>query len=210
MVLFFLLLLAFVLIGLFVESRQTRLVGFAVVGSATVALVAYTYFREHETLPPGNPAGTANSPAAEPGQVRQALTALKTSDAAVLNRRLEPVVDTYVGNDGHQYQRPNLYLWSFSGQIKNLSAEHMLKDLTLRVRLYSCPSYFTPSNNEAPVEDIRLKCTTNGERSVGLYDLDLPSGAAKDFSTQVTFVDQRDPVNWRFTVDVERAVAEVR
>lgn len=210
MVLFFLLLVAFVLIGLFVESRQTRLLGFAVVGSAIIALVAYTYYREHELLPSANPSSELDTPAAEPADIRRALTALKPADVAVLNRQLEPVVETSVGNDGQQVQRPNSFLWSFAGTIRNMSPDHMLKDLTLRVRLYSCPSYFTPSNNEAAVEDIRLRCTTNGERSVGLYDLDLPAGAAEAFSKQITFVDQREPVNWRFTVDVERAVAEVR
>lgn len=210
MVLFFLLLVAFVLIGLFVELRQTRLLGFAVVGSAIIALVAYTYYREHELLPSANPSSELDTPAAAPADIRRALTALKPADVAVLNRQLEPVVETSVGNDGQQVQRPNSFLWSFAGTIRNMSPDHMLKDLTLRVRLYSCPSYFTPSNNEAAVEDIRLRCTTNGERSVGLYDLDLPAGAAEAFSKQITFVDQREPVNWRFTVDVERAVAEVR
>jgi len=206
MALLFLLLLACVLIGLFVESPRTRFVGFAVAGVMAVGIIAYALFREHQELPAA-PGGS--EPAAAPQQVQRSLMAMKPSDIAVVNRVLEPVVETVTGNDGQPQERPNLHLWTFAAEVRNLTADHAVKDVTLRVRLYSCPSYFTTPNNALQVDELRLRCTTNGERSVGIYDVDVPAGGSKPFSQQITFIDQREPVNWRYTVDVERVVAAV-
>lgn len=212
MLLFFLLLLACVLIGLYAETRRTQIIGFVSVGFLAVLLIGYLVFHEQQPLPPQVPQGAPANPVggAPSGKFEQSLTALKPSDIAVINRRLEPGVETYTGNDGLQHQRANLYSWTLSGTVKNLSASFPLKDLTLRVRLFSCPSYFTTPNEAVQSDDVELKCTTNGERTVGLYNLKLAPGAEQAFSQPITFIDQRDPVNWRYTVDVDRAVADVK
>ena len=211
MILFFILLVACVLIGLYAESRQTRIIGFSVVGCLAILLVGYLMLHERQPLPNGDtttaPVNSQNSTPA--GKFEQSLNAIRPADIAIVNRRLEPRKETYTGNDGLQHDRPNYSAWTLSGEVKNLSANYPVKDLTLLVRLFSCPSYFTAPNEETQIDELELKCTTNGERTVGLYGLKLPPGGTKPFTQQITFIDQREPVNWRYWVDVDRVVADV-
>jgi hypothetical protein len=205
MITFFILLLAAVLIGLFAESKSTRIIGISIIAGIAVLVAGYLYWRETAT------SVSQQSRQAVPAQTRvqgQTLTELSPSDIALSGINLESGVETYWGIDGKQYQRPNLETWTLSGEVRNISRDHRVKEVALTVQLYSCPSYFTTPVSAVKFEDLSLVCSRIGERSVGLYDLDLPPQGAKKFSEAVTFANQGEAINWRFWVAVARVVAQ--
>jgi hypothetical protein len=204
MITFFILLLAAVLIGLFAESWMTRIVGLSLVAAMAAGVAGYLYWRESggmsSEIRPRVPAATQAQ--------SERLTELPPSEIGLTGIKLESEVETYSGIDGKQYQRPNLQSWILSGEVKNLSPDHRVKDVALRVRLYSCPPYFTTPMEAVKYEDLSLICSRIGERSVGLYDLDLPAQGMKNFTQPVTFPNQGEAINWRFWVEVARVVAQ--
>ncbi|MGH6875208.1 MAG: hypothetical protein ACREDW_09335 [Aestuariivirgaceae bacterium] len=205
MITFFILLLAAVLIGLFAESKSTRIIGISIIAAIAAVVAGYLYWRET--------AGTEHPQARQtaPAQTRvqgQTFTELSPSDIALSGINLESGVDTYSGIDGKQHQRPNLREWTLSGDVRNLSRDHRVKDVALRVQLYSCPPYFTTPVAAVKFEELSLICSRIGERSVGLYDLDLPPQGSKKFSVPLTFPSQGEAINWRFWVEVARVVAQ--
>ena len=204
MITFFILLLAAVLIGLFAESNSTRVIGISIVAAIAVLVGGYLYWRDTASV-------SRQARDTVPAQTRvpgETLTELSPSDIALAGINLESGVETYWGIDGKQYQRPNLETWTLSGEVRNLSRDHRVKDVALMVQLYSCPSYFTTPVPAVKFEDLSLICSRIGERSVGLYDLDLPPQAEKRFSEPVTFPNQGEAINWRFWVAVARVVAQ--
>jgi hypothetical protein len=209
---FFILALAAVLIWLFAESRTTRIVGFSIVGVITVLIAIYLVWRETSGSTQGHvPQATVPQPPAPKAEIfEQSLTALKPSDVGLLEVKLESGVETYFGIDGKQYERPDLKSWTLSGEVKNLSNQYAVKDVTFNVRLYSCPSYYTAPFNEVKFEELSSICSKIGERSVGLYDLKLAPGSTKQFSQALTFANQGNARNWRFWVDVTRVVAQLQ
>ena len=205
MITFFVLLVAAVLIGLFAESNLTRAIGISIVAAIAVLVGGYLYWRDTATSVP--PQARQTVPAQTRGQ-GQTLTELSPSDVALAGINLESGVETYWGIDGKQYQRPNLESWTLSGEVRNISRDHRVKEVALKVQLYSCPSYFTTPVSAVKLEDLSLICSRIGERSVGLYDLDMPPQAQKKFSEPVTFPNQGEAINWRFWVAVARVVAQ--
>jgi hypothetical protein len=205
---FFILLLIAVLIWLFAESRTSRIVGFSIVGLIAVLIGIYLIWRETG----GNISDQAPQATTQPAPVPEATPAeqsdLRPSDITLSGIKLDSGVETYSGIDGKQYERPNLRSWTLSGSVKNLSTDHGVRDVTLNVRLYSCPPYYTTPINEVKSEELSLICSKIGERSVGLYDLNLPPDQEKQFSQPLTFPNQGNALNWRFWVDVARVVAK--
>jgi hypothetical protein len=207
---FFVLALAAVLIWLFAESKITRMVGFGIVGAIAVMVAIYLFWRESQgsvDRPPTEIAKPQGLPDAK--QVEESFTALSPSDVALTRVSLQSGVETYSGIDGKQYERPDLRSWTFSGEAKNLSKSHAVKDVIVDVRLYSCPSYYTTPVNEVKYEELSLVCSKIGERSLGLYDLKLDPGTAKSFSQEFRFANQGDAINWRYWVEVTRVVAQI-
>ena len=205
MITFFVLLLAAVLIGLFAESKSTRIIGISIIAAIAVLVGGYLYWRDTATSVSRQARQTL------PAQTRvqgQTLSELSPSDIALSGINFQSEVETYWGIDGKQYQRPNLDSWTLSGEVRNLSRDHRVKEVALRVQLYSCPSYFTTPVSAVKFEDLSLICSRIGERSVGLYDLDLPLQGGKNFSEPVTFPNQGEAINWRFWVAVARVVAQ--
>jgi hypothetical protein len=205
MITFFILLLAAVLIGLFAESKSTRIIGISIIAAIAIVVAGYLYWRETAATIPDRARQT------EPAQTRvqrETLTELAPSDIALSGIDFRSGIETYSGIDGKQYQRPNLRTWTLSGEVRNASRDHRVKDVALRVQLYSCPSYFTTPIAAVKYEDLSLICSRIGERSVGLYDLDLPPLGTKKFSEPLTFPNQGEAINWRFWVEVARVVAQ--
>jgi hypothetical protein len=205
MITFFVLLLAAVLIGLLAESNSTRVIGISIVAAIAVLVGGYLYWRDTATSVSRQARPTVPEETPVPGQT---LTELSPSDIALAGIDLESGVETYWGIDGKQYQRPNLETWTLSGEVRNISRDHRVKDVALKVQLYSCPSYFTTPVAAVKFEDLSLICSRIGERSVGLYGLDLPPQAEKKFSEPVSFPNQGEAINWRFWVAVARVVAQ--
>jgi hypothetical protein len=209
---FFVLILAAVLIWLFAESKTSRIVGFSIVGIIGVLIAAYIFWRETQVSSRDHPPQASSAPeqpSPQPGTAERAFTELEPSDVGLAKIALTSGVETYSGIDGKQYERPDLRSWTLSGEVTNLSPEHMVKDVTLNVRLYSCPSYFTVPVNEVKFEDLSLICSKIGDRSLGLYDLRLAPKAAKQFSQPFKFANQGNAINWRYWVDVTRVVAQL-
>jgi hypothetical protein len=208
---FFILALAAVLIWLFAESKTSRIVGFSIVGVIAVALGLYIIWRETQSssqdhLPQTTTAQPQSAP--EPAPIERSLTALKPSDVRLQKLALESQVETYFGIDGKQYERPDLKSWTLKGEAVNLSAEYTVKDVTLNVRLYSCPNYYTTPFEEVKAEELSLICSKIGERSLGLYDLNISPEGTKPFAQPFTFANQGEAINWRFWVEVTRLVAQ--
>jgi hypothetical protein len=207
---FFILALAAVLIWLFAESRTSRIVGFSIVGVIAAAVGLYIIWRETQSSSRDHPPQTTAQPqsAPEPATIERSLTALKPSDIRLQKLTLESQVETYFGIDGKQYERPDLKSWTLKGEVANLSAEHSVKDVTLNVRLYSCPNYYTTPFEAVKAEELALICSKIGERSLGLYDLNTPAEGTKPFAQPFTFANQGNAINWRFWVEVTRVVAQ--
>jgi hypothetical protein len=207
---FFVLALAAVLVWLFAESKMTRMVGLGILGAIAVLAAVYLFWRETQNSverPPTEIARPQTPPDAR--TVEESFTVLSPADVALTRVSLESGVETYSGIDGKQYERPNLKSWTLSGEAKNLSKTYRVKDVILNVRLYSCPSYYSTPVNEVKYEDLSLICSKIGERSLGLYDLDLAPGSAKPFAQDFRFLNQGNALNWRYWVDVTRVVAQI-
>jgi hypothetical protein len=207
---FFVLALAAILIWLFAESRMTRMVGFGMVGTIAVLGAAYLVWRESQgslQRPPTEVATQQVPP--DPKRVEDSLTVLSPADVQLTRVSLASGVETYFGIDGKQYERPNLKSWTLSGEARNLSKTHAVRDVILNVRLYSCPSYYSTPLNEVKYEELSLICSKIGERSLGLYDLKLAAGSTKPFSQDFRFLSQGNAVNWRYWVEVTRVVAQI-
>lgn len=207
---FFVLALAAVLVWLFAESKVTRMVGFGILGAIAVLAAAYLFWRESQysvERPPTEVAKPQAPPDAK--KVEESFTVLSAADVALTPVSLKSGVETYYGIDGKQYQRPDFKSWTLSGEAKNLSKTYTVRDVILNVRLYSCPSYYSTPVNEVKYEELSLICSKIGERSLGLYDLELPPGTAKAFAQDFQFLNQGNAVNWRYWVEVTRVVAQI-
>ena len=207
---FFVLALAAVLVWLFAESKMTRIVGFGILGAIAVLAAVYLFWRESQNSVARPPTDIAN-PQAPPDarKVEESLTVLSPADVALTRVSLKSGVETYSGIDGKQYERPDLRSWTLSGEAKNLSKTYTVRDVILNVRLYSCPSYYSTPVNEVKYEELSLICSKIGERSLGLYELELSPSAAKPFAQDFRFVNQGNALNWRYWVEVTRVVAQI-
>jgi hypothetical protein len=107
---FFILALAAVLVWLFAESKASRIAGFGIVGVIAVLVAVYIVWRENQTSSQEHSSGATvqRQPAPPPDVFEQSLTALKPSDVALSQMKLESGMETYFGIDGKQYQRPDL------------------------------------------------------------------------------------------------------
>ena len=133
---FFVLILAAVLIWLFAESRTSRIVGFSIVGIIGVLIAAYIFWRETQVSSRDHPPQASSAPeqpSPQPGTAERAFTELEPSDVGLAKIALMSGVETYSGIDGKQYERADLRSWTLSGEVTNLSPEHMVKDVTLNV-----------------------------------------------------------------------------
>jgi hypothetical protein len=208
---FFILALVAVLIWLFAESKTTRVVGLSIVGAIAMLVAFYLGWRETERGTRGYTPQVSVQPQPTPQaeSFERSLTVLKPSDVQLSKLKLESGTEKYFGIDGKQYERPDLKTWTLSGEVKDLATQYTVKDVILTVRLYSCPSYYTASHNESKIEELSLICSKVGERSLGLYDLQIPPQGGKPFSQSFAFANQGNAINWRYWVDVTRVVAQL-
>lgn len=209
----FLFLVAGILVWMFSDSKSTRVIGLSVLGAIAAILAIFFYFldnpdRREAVQPVPDPSVAEVKELTRKQETSQ--LALKPSDVALLRRSLTPGKKTTVDGQGKQYQTPDLFSWTVSGDIKNLSEKNSVKDVYLRVSLFDCPVYFDTTQQEITFQSLKSACSVIGERSVGLYDLKIVPGSSKKFSETVQFNDQIEPRNWRSWINVDRvsAVAE--
>lgn len=206
----FLFVIAVMLVWLFVESRRTRLAALGLIGF--VALVTLYFFlvldaperREGSKQVRG---ADVSDTAQLRAKIERARTALTADKIAMGSARLEPGKSTTWGSDGKAHERLDLFSWTFNAEIKNLSDEFAVRDLYIRVRLFSCPSFFQTPAEEVVVDQLERRCALIGDRNVGFYDLRIDPGSSRPISDTITFDNQPEPRNWRYWADVARVDA---
>ena len=123
---------------------------------------------------------------------------LRPQDIAVIRRKLETGTEFYWDNEGNRVERPDLFSWTFSGEIKNVSEEHTAKNVTFEIRIFSCPVFFSTPVESAQIDELRSNCNPAGERNLTLYNVNLPPGQTKQFKEDFKINNQREPRNWRY------------
>ena len=206
----FLFLVAGFLVWMFADSRATRAVGFGVLGAiAAIALIFFYFLDDPE-----------RREAAQPGQdqaiqrvqdvTRKLETqrfSLKPDDVALVGTELKAVSRVTYNNAGERVETPDLFSWVVSGEARNLSSEHGIKDIYLRIRLFDCPQFYTTTQAQSDLKDLSRTCSRIGERNLGLYSVGIEPGGAKTFEDTLSFNDQTEPRNWRYWITVDRVNA---
>ena len=108
---------------------------------------------------------------------------------------------------GARQTRPDYSVWRFSGEVGNGGEGAALRSVTFRLRLFSCPAYFTTPPEAVTAALLNASCTPLGERSVSVYDLDLAPGASRPFAETVRFAAGVAPSNWRYWADIINVTA---
>ncbi len=198
----------FLMVFLVLNSTKTRLVALGVL-TFIASLVAFYFLviegAEQQAVPPAADEKLESTRAlAEKAQL--ARRAIKPQEIVVDDQALKPGTEQYRRSDGQLADRPDLFSWVFSGNLKNLNGEYAVRDVVFRVRLFSCPDFFSGDIELAVLE---VKCNTIGDRRVGLYDLDIAAGAAKPFQEKISFDNQPAPGNWRYRADVMSVTARI-
>ncbi len=209
----FLFLIAGILVWMFADSKSTRAIGLGVLAAIAGVLTFFFYFldqperREAAVLEPDKAIAEVED---RSRKLEKARFALKPRDIALLKPKLAPDKKVAVNASGEQQEASDLFHWTVSGAAKNLSSQHTVQDLSLRVRLFDCPVFFTTPAEKAQLDELSRDCSMSGQRTLGLYAVKIAPGATHTFSEAVEFNDQIEPRNWRFWVEVSdvSAVAE--
>lgn len=195
---------------LFTESA-TRIIAIGLIAFiAAVSLLYFLVLDQPERREAQTPARETQERVAEELLQRQAQSQnlIKPADIALLKRTLKSGTDYYWGADGQRMERPDLFDWTFSGEIKNGSPAHTVKDLDIRIRLYSCPTYFSTPVEQAVITELSRNCNQVGERIMTLYGLNLAPNEARGFDEKVNLNNRIEPRNWRYWADVTRVVSQ--
>ena len=208
----FLLLLAFVLAWLFTETKFTRWLAFVAI--TLIAGFVAGYFLLFQT-----PEGRRGDNVPEAGLDRREVEnqrnaevsrfALQVEKIALRKRSLTPGTLVTWDNEGNKLEQPDLYTWTFSGDVQNTSDKHTAQDITFEIRLYSCPDYFTTPIASATFDQLQKNCNPVWDRNLTLYNISLKPGEIKQFSEAFKINNQRDPQNWRYWAKVSRVTAAV-
>ncbi len=209
----FLFLILGILIWMFADSKATRWIGLGVLSA--IALISGVFFyvldqpERREATAPG-----VDRTIAEVEEVSRRLEtarfALKPADIALLKSSLSPGQTVAWNASGDEQEAVDFSSWTLNGEIKNLSSEHTAQDVSLRARLFDCPAFFTTPIDQVQISRLTSECSMVGQRTVGLYDIKLAPGLTHTFTETIEFIDQIDPRNWRFWVDVTGVTASVQ
>ena len=208
----FLFVVAAMLVWLFVESGKTRLIAFGVIAFfAAVGLVFFYVLDAPERRQADAPEGGADvsETAAQRAKIERSRTVLTPASIAMTGAALEPQREVSWGSDGKEHVRENLFAWTFRAQVKNLSTEFAVKDMFVRVRLFSCPSFFSMPAAEVVIDDLERRCALIGDRTTGFYGIDVAQGASYQLEEAIEFDNQPEPRNWRFWAGVSRVDAVI-
>ncbi len=209
----FLFLILGILIWMFADSRATRWIGLGVLSA--IALISGVFFyildqpERREAAAPG-----LDQAIAEVEEVSRKLEtarfALKPSDIALVKSTLRPGQKVAWNANGDEQQAVDFSSWTLTGEARNLSSDNTAEDLSMRVRLFDCPVYFTTPIDQVQISRLTSECSMVGQRTVGLYGVKLAPGLTHAFTETIEFVDQIEPRNWRFWVDVTGVTASVQ
>lgn len=209
----FLFLIAGILVWMFADSKATRAIGLGVLAAIAGILTVFFYVldqperRQAEVLEPDKAIAEVEDISRK---LETARFALKPSDIDLSKAKLAPGKKVARNASGQQQQASDLFHWTVSGDAKNLSSEHAVQDLSLLVRLYDCPVFFTTPSEQTQIAQLSRECSLSGQRTLGLYGVKIAPGATHSFSEPVEFNDQIEPRNWRFWVEVSGVSAVVQ
>ena len=209
----FLFLILGILIWMFADSRATRWIGLGVLSA--IALISGVFFYVLDQPDRREAASPApDKTVAEVEEVTRKLEtarfALKPEDIALLKRSLTPGQKVAWNASGDEQKTADFSSWTLTGEVKNLSSEHAAEDLSMRVRLFDCPVFFNTPIDEVQISRLTSECSLVGQRTLGLYAVKVAPGATHAFSEAIEFIDQIEPRNWRFWVDVTGVTASVQ
>lgn len=204
----FLFAILFLMVFLVLNSNRTRLVALGVLGFIA-ALIAFYFLvidqAEQQAKPPAAEEKLEDTRAlAEKAAL--ARRAIKPQEVALETPQFGPGTKQYRSADGQLKDRRDLYSWVFAGAVKNLNGEYAVRDVVLRMRLFSCPDFM---NGDVELSVLEVRCNKIGDRRLGLYDLDIAPASAKPFEENVTFDSQPAPGNWRHQIDVLSVTARI-
>ncbi|MGI9483191.1 MAG: hypothetical protein ACR2OR_12640 [Hyphomicrobiales bacterium] len=208
----FLFVVALVIAWLFTNSKATR--GLAVGTVIVIAVLIGLYFfvidspeRREARVPPST--GQDRQTQEEKRAAVQSRFLLRPEDIAVLKRKLVTGTEFYWDNEGNRIERPDLFSWTFSGELKNESNEHAAKDVTFEIRIFSCPVFFSTPVEAAQIDELRRNCNPAGDRNLTLYDFKLAPGQTKSFKEDFKINNQREPRNWHYWAAITGVVTQV-
>lgn len=209
----FLFLIAGILVWMFADSKATRAIGLGVLAAIAGILTVFFYVldqpdRRQADVPEPDKAIAEVEDRAR--KLETARFALKPADIELSNAKLAPGKKVARNASGQQQQASDLFHWTVSGSAKNLSSEQTVQDLSLRVRLFDCPVFFTTPAEQTQIAQLSRDCSMTGQRTLGLYGLKVAPGATHTFSEAVEFNDQIEPRNWRFWIEVSDVSALVQ
>jgi hypothetical protein len=210
----FLFVLALVVAWLFTDSKATRGLALGVLAViAGLVLVFFFVIDSPERREAQKPDVDTQTLERETGERRRATIqsriALQPGDIAIIKRRLANGIKVFWNNEGNQVELPDLYSWTFSGAIKNLSAKNIAKDVTFAIQLFSCPDYFTTPVETVLLDALTRNCNPAGMQNITLYDVMVEPGGTKTFSEDFKITNQHDPRNWRYWAEVSQVATYV-
>ncbi|MDH3742628.1 MAG: hypothetical protein OER56_13630 [Hyphomicrobiales bacterium] len=204
----FLFAVLFLMVFLVLNSNRTRFVALGVL-SFFAALVAVYFLvidqAEQQATPPAADEKLEDTRAlAEKAAL--ARRAIKPQEVTVESPSFAPGTEQYRAADGQLKDRRDLYSWVFAGAVKNLNADYAVRDVVFRMRLFSCPDFFS---GDIELSVLEVRCNKIGDRRLGLYNLEIAPGSAQPFEEKVVFDNQPAPGNWRHQVDVLSVTARI-
>ena len=208
----FLFVIAAMLVWLFLESRRTRLAALGLIGFFGLVLMVFFYVLDQPDRRLADaPVGGADvsETAAKRAKIDRSRTVLTPADVAVRSAKLKPGQKVYWGSDGKQHESEDMFSWVLMADVQNLSEKTAIKDLYLRVRLFSCPSFFSTPVYEVVIGELERRCGLIGDRTTGFYGLDVTPGGQQSIRQDIVFDNQPDPRNWRYWAEVTRVDAIV-
>lgn len=208
----FLFVVAAMVAWLFIESKRTRLAAMGLIGFVgLVVLFFFLVLDDPERRAPSRQVTGADvsETAKLRAKIERSRTVLTPARIAMTSAQLEPGRQTYWGSDGKSHERLDPYSWTFKADVKNLSDEFAVRDLYVRLRLFSCPSFFQIPAADVVIDQLERSCSLIGERTVGFYGLDMAPGGVRSIGDAVTFDNQPEPRNWRYWADVARVDAVI-
>ena len=206
----FLFLVAGFLVWMFADSRATRTIGFGTLGAIAAITLIFFYFLDSPERREANQPGQDQAIQRVEDVTRKLETqrfSLKPGDVALVGTELKNANKVTYNNAGERVETPDLFSWVVSGEARNLSEEHGIQDIYLRIRLFDCPQFYTTVQAESKPDELSRTCSRIGERSLGLYAVGIAPGDSKSFEDTLSFNDQTEPRNWRYSIAVDRVNA---
>jgi hypothetical protein len=133
--------------------------------------------------------------------------ALKPSDIAIVSTGLANPVERTFDSAGKVLMRPDLYRWELKTVLENTSESVTAGDITLRLRLFSCPAFFDTPQVDVTPRILDANCSMIGSRSIGLNGVNLQPGKRLEETRTVRFADQPEPRNPRYWLSVQSVAA---